>query len=320
MIAVTGAAGFIGSCLVERLNRSGYEDLILVDAPEKSAAPNLTNKGYRTYLDRKLFPDWLASHLKDVRCVFHIGARTDTTERDEQVFVELNHGYSKIIWSLCTRGGIPLIYASSAATYGDGKLGYSDDHALIPQLQPLNAYGWSKQNMDCWVLEQTDAPPRWAGFKFFNVFGPNEYHKGRMASVIFHAFHQIRQTGKMKLFRSNDPLIHNGGQQRDFIYVPDVVDVLFDFFSNSRPNGIYNLGTGQAHTFIALANSVFEALSLVPDIEFIDMPGDLLKTYQNYTCANMQKLRHTGYSKPMWEFGDAVRDYVQQYLATGRYY
>ncbi|MCC6754610.1 MAG: ADP-glyceromanno-heptose 6-epimerase [Saprospiraceae bacterium] len=319
MIAVTGAAGFIGSCLVERLNRSGHEDLILVDAPEKSSTPNLTNKRYRSYLDRKQFPDWLATHLQEVQCVFHIGARTDTTERNEQVFVELNHGYSQNIWSLCTRGGIPLIYASSAATYGDGKLGYSDDHALIPQLQPLNAYGWSKQKMDCWVLEQTATPPRWAGFKFFNVFGPNEYHKGRMASVIFHAYHQIRQTGKMKLFRSNDPSIPDGGQQRDFIYVPDVVDALFDFFSNRRPNGIYNLGTGQAHPFQALAHAVFGSLGLTPDIEYIDMPVDLLKTYQNYTCAEMQKLRHAGYRKPMWDFGDAVRDYVRQYLVAGRY-
>ncbi|MBK9109498.1 MAG: ADP-glyceromanno-heptose 6-epimerase [Saprospiraceae bacterium] len=320
MIVVTGAAGFIGSCLVSFLNRQGHEELILVDAIEKKNAPNLIGKKFREYIDRDLFLRWFENNAAQIEFVFHIGARTDTTEWNEQIFEELNLNYSKHIWQSCASFGIPLVYASSAATYGDGSFGYSDDHGNIPKLRPLNPYGWSKQYMDQWVLTQDEKPDRWAGFKFFNVFGPNEYHKGRMASVIYHAFHQIQNTGKMKLFRSNDPSIKDGEQKRDFIYVMDLLQVLYAFYKNIKPNGIYNLGSGEANTFKDLVKYCFEALDLPEKIEFIDMPIDLVNTYQNYTCAEMQKLYQTGYDLKMCPFRDSVNSYVKYYLQNSIYY
>lgn len=320
MIVVTGAAGFIGSCLVSFLNRQGHKELILVDEISKINTPNLSGKKYNNYLNRNVFLKWFEKNAAQIEFVFHIGARTDTTEWNEQIFEELNLNYSKHIWQTCASFGIPLLYASSAATYGNGSFGYQDDHGLIPMLRPLNPYGWSKQHMDQWVLTQDEKPVRWAGFKFFNVFGPNEYHKGRMASVVFHAFHQIRQTGKMKLFRSNDSSIKDGEQKRDFIYVMDVLNVLYDFYQSARPDGIYNLGSGEAHSFNDLVKHCFDALELPENIEFIDMPADLVHTYQNYTRAEMQKLYQTGYSHKMSPFQDAVHSYVKYYLKNSLYY
>ncbi|MBK8954108.1 MAG: ADP-glyceromanno-heptose 6-epimerase [Saprospiraceae bacterium] len=320
MIVVTGAAGFIGSCLVSYLNHRGHDNLILADALSKKETPNLYGKKFSAYFDRRIFLNWLESNASQIEFVFHIGARTDTTEFDEQIFEELNVNYSKRIWKICTDYDIPLVYASSAATYGSGEFGYSDDHSKISLLQPLNPYGWSKQYMDQWVLTQDAHPSRWAGFKFFNVFGPNEYHKGRMASVIFHACNQILLSGKMKLFRSNDPSIKDGEQKRDFIYVIDVLEVLYDFYISSRPNGIYNMGSGEAHTFKDLVHFTFESLEIPEQIEYIDMPSDLMKTYQNYTCADMQKLYQSGYNRPMSPFRDSVHAYVKYFLKNQRYY
>ncbi len=320
MIVVTGAGGFIGSCLVSYLNRKGHNDVIAVDEKIKEHHPNLKDKKLKTYIDRDIFLNWFSKNPIEVDFVFHIGARTDTAEQSVELFDALNVNYSKSVWKICTENNIPLIYASSAATYGNGSFGYSDDHAIIPKLQPLNPYGWSKQKMDVWVLEQSTATDQWAGFKFFNVYGPNEYHKDRMASVIMHAHKQIIDTGKVKLFKSNHPDFEDGEQRRDFIYVMDLLDVLYYFFENKISNGIYNLGSGEANTFLNLTRNVFAAMKQEENIEFIPMPQDLNSSYQNYTCADMQKLKATGYEKTFHQFDDAVQEYVGVYLTSGRIY
>lgn len=320
MIVVTGAAGFIGSCLVAALNQAGIENLLLVDdfsKPEKNA--NLTGKKYAAKVDRRAFitnPE----QYGDIELVYHIGARTDTTEFDQSIFDELNVSYSKSIWKFCTVHRIPLIYASSAATYGDGSLGFSDNPSLIPDLQPLNPYGRSKQEFDLWVLKQKERPPVWVGLKFFNVFGPNEYHKGRMASVIYHAFSQISETGRMKLFMSHHPDYENGGQKRDFIYVKDVVNVLMFWAGQRETSGIFNLGTGASRTFNDLAKAVFEAMDLQPEISYIPTPEDIRDKYQYYTQADMIATRKAGYHAPFTPLEDAVKDYVQHYLSTRSYW
>ena len=316
MIVVTGAAGFIGSVMVSRLNEENFKDLVLVDdftKTEKSA--NLEGKTYTEKVPRNEFFTWLKQNQKFVQFIFHIGARTDTTEFNKAIFDELNFTYSQNIWKACVEYGIPLIYASSAATYGAGELGYADDEKLIPQLKPLNPYGESKNNFDIWALKQEQKPYFWAGLKFFNVFGPNEYHKGRMASVVFHAYHQIKSTGKMKLFRSHKTGIKDGMQIRDFIYVKDVVDVLFFLMNHRKNSGIYNLGTGKARSFLDLVNSTFSAMKITPDIEFIDIPEDIRDKYQYYTEAQMEKLRTIGYEKPFTTLEVAINDYVNNFLA-----
>jgi ADP-L-glycero-D-manno-heptose 6-epimerase len=320
MIIVTGAAGFIGSCLTAKLNQEGFTDLVLVDnfsSPVKNR--NINNKSFLTLVERDVFFDWLDAHYKNVDYIFHIGARTDTAEFNMAVFDELNLNYSKRMWEACVRYGIPLVYASSAATYGDGAQGYSDDPALVPVLKPLNPYGISKNEFDKWVLEQTQAPPAWSGFKFFNVFGPNEYHKGRMASVVFHAFNQVKVSGRVKLFRSHKPEFRDGEQLRDFIYVKDVTDVLFFFMQHKAGPGIYNLGTGHARTFLDLINSVFTAIGNEPAIDFIDTPSDIRDKYQYFTEARMQKLLSAGYSKPFYTLENGITEYVREYLQNGQY-
>jgi len=262
MIVVTGAAGFIASYLVGHLNSLGFNDLILVDdfsRPDKEA--NTATKIFSEKIDRSEFPNWLASTTQKIDIVFHLGARTDTTEMSVEIFDKLNLHYSQEIWGICTNKQIPLVYASSAATYGLGEFGYNDDHAIITRLKPLNPYGESKNDFDSWVLEQTSTPPFWAGLKFFNVYGPNEYHKGRMASVIFHSFNQIKSNGQMKLFRSHNPNYTDGGQLRDFVYVKDVASVC-EYLMTEKPNsGIYNLGSGKARTFLDLVSLTFKLCS-----------------------------------------------------------
>lgn len=321
MIIITGAAGFIGSCLVGKLNNKGIKDIVIVDDFSRAdKSNNYTHKAFREKVDRKDLFTWLPAHAKDIEFIFHIGARTDTAEFNMEVFEELNIGYSKNIWNFSSLHGIPMVYASSAATYGDGSLGYDDGHELSERLQPLNPYGVSKNEFDKWVLKQASTPPVWYGVKFFNVFGPNEYHKGRMASVVFHAFNQVKAAGRVKLFRSHRPGYQDGKQLRDFIYVKDVVDALFFMYEHRKDPGIYNLGTGKARSFLDLVNSVFHSLDLEPDIEFIDTPADIRDKYQYFTEAKMDKLRKAGYSKPFHSLEDSISEYVQAYLQSTRYY
>jgi ADP-L-glycero-D-manno-heptose 6-epimerase len=346
MIIVTGAAGFIGSCLVSKLNNKGIKDIVIVDDFSSDIKnKNILYKVFREKIERNVFFEWLGQNSRQVEFIFHIGARTDTTEFNVEIFNELNLNYSKKIWNACVESGIPLIYASSAATYGDGSLGYNDDPALISELQPLNPYGISKNEFDKWVIRQAQAPPYWYGLKFFNVFGPNEYHKGRMASVVFHAFNQAAgyklqasgfrpqasgfrpqasglrpETCSVKLFRSHNPEYKDGEQLRDFIYVKDVIDVLFFLKNHKQDPGIYNLGTGKARTFLDLANAVFASLSLPPEIEFIDTPADIRDKYQYFTEANMQKLRSIGYLKPFYSLEEGITEYVQGYLSNEKFF
>jgi len=320
MIVITGAAGFIGSCLVGELNRSGITDLVLVDDFTKTEkSENLSGKQFAQLVERTVFDQWFQANGAQVSFVYHIGARTDTTEFDKAIFDELNVDYSKMIWNHCVAFNIPLVYASSGATYGLGEIGYDDNEATILQLQPLNPYGWSKQWFDIWALEQPTAPPFWAGLKFFNVYGPNEYHKGRMASVIFHAFNQIQATGGMKLFRSHNPNYTDGGQMRDFVYVKDVVSVCQFLCEGKAKSGIYNLGSGTARPFIDLAVNTFKAMGKEPNISFIDTPEDIRDKYQYFTEANMAKLISQGYDKPFHSLEEGVSDYVKNYLVGHKY-
>ena len=319
MIVLTGAAGFIGSNLLTKLNQEGVTEIIIVDDFSKDEKKkNYEGKKYKEEIHRNNLFSWLDKAEK-IDFVFHIGARTDTTEFDKSIFDELNLNYSKKLWSYCTKNNIPFIYASSAATYGSGELGYKDNHDIIKSLIPLNPYGESKNEFDKWVLTQQEQPSFWAGLKFFNVYGPNEYHKGRMASVIFHTFHQIRNHGKMKLFKSHNPKYKDGEQLRDFIYVKDVVDVIWFLSNNQELSGIYNLGTGKARTFNDLAASTFRSLKLEPNIEYVDTPVDIRDKYQYFTEAVMEKLINTGYNKPFFSLEEGVKDYVCNYLSVGKY-
>jgi ADP-L-glycero-D-manno-heptose 6-epimerase len=321
MIIVTGAAGFIGSCLVRHLNQSGSTDLILVDDfsfPEKNK--NLIEKQFFIKIERIQLFDWLADNNPEIDFVYHIGARTDTTEFNKEIFDELNELYSQKIWNYCTLKNIPLVYASSAATYGLGEFGYSDDHALISKLVPLNPYGDSKNNFDKWVLKQTKSPPFWAGLKFFNVYGPNEYHKGRMASVIFHTYNQIQEKGTMRLFRSHNTKYKDGEQLRDFIYVKDLIEVCLFLKDKLPESGIYNLGSGKARTFLDLSTNTFHSLNLNPSISFVDTPEDIRDKYQYFTEADMTKLVSAGYTKPFHTLEEGVKDYVGNYLSGHFYY
>lgn len=319
MIVVTGAAGFIGSVMVGKLNNKGFTDIVPVDdfsRPQKDA--NLSNKAIREKVDRNAFFEWLEKNHHDVEFIYHLGARTDTTEFDTAVFDELNLNYSKDMWSACVKYGIPLVYASSAATYGMGELGYDDRHDIIPDLKPLNPYGESKNEFDKWVLSQREKPEFWAGLKFFNVYGPNEFHKGRMASVIFHAFLQIKDNGKVKLFRSHRPDYEDGMQLRDFVYVKDVANVMYFLMTFREKSGIYNLGTGRARAFLDLAKGTFRAMNIEANIEFVDTPEDIRDKYQYFTEANMQKLHSIGYTKPFYSLEDGIEEYVQGYLLKNR--
>jgi len=320
MIVVTGAAGFIGSVLVGYLHQQGYDQIIAVDDfTHPSKAGNLRSKGSLIMVERSEFPSWLASK-GEVEVVFHLGARTDTAEFDVDLLNRLNLDYSKSLWKLCAEKGIPFLYASSAATYGDGSQGFKDDESSLEHLEPLNPYGQSKQDFDLWVMQQSQTPPHWSGFKFFNVYGPNEYHKNRMASVILHAFRQIQSSGAMKLFRSHHPDFKDGHQSRDFIYVKDVVHMLHWFWKQQVPNGIYNVGTGKARTFLDLTRATFKAMDQEENISFIDTPKDIRDKYQYFTEADMEKVRSVGYQHEFTSLEKGVEDYVRQYLMEDRYF
>ena len=321
LIVVTGAAGFIGSCMTGFLNRSGFENLIIVDDFSRiDKVPNLEQKKFSFKIERDRLFEWLEKVNAPVSFFIHLGARTDTTEFDYSIHEKLNVEYSKSVWNYCTSKNIPLVYASSAATYGSGEHGYKDDHELAEKLLPLNPYGISKNEFDKWALKQKTSPPRWYGLKFFNVYGPNEYHKGRMASVIFHSFHQIKNNGHVKLFRSHRPDFTDGQQLRDFIYVKDVVKVCAWFMDAHPASGLYNLGTGKARSFYDLAGATFQGLDMKPDIRFIDMPEDIRDKYQYFTEADMQKLIQAGYTEKFCSLEEGVGDYVRNYLSANKYY
>lgn len=317
-IVVTGAAGFIGSCMLQYLHEAGLSPLVAVDDfSKKEKFRNTERKPYLSKVNRTEFFSWLEQNASKVDFIIHLGARTDTTETRWEIFQELNLNYTKEVWTACSMYNIPLIYASSAATYGGGEFGYSDSHSLVEKLQPLNQYGISKNEFDKWALEQVEEekmPPFWAGLKFFNVYGPNEYHKGRMASVIFHSFHQIMNTGEVKLFRSHRPDFQDGQQSRDFVYVKDLVKVIRFLMRTQPASGLYNLGTGKARSFYDLAAAVFDSMGKERNIEFIDTPLDIRDKYQYFTEADMSKLYRAGYEEPFYSLEEGVHDYVTNYL------
>lgn len=327
-IVVTGAAGFIGSVFVQYLNEHGLDNLLLVDDfGVEIKRKNWESKKFIKVIERQAFLAQLANDELSIDAIVHLGARTDTTEFDYAIHEELNVNYSKSLWNYATNKKIPFIYASSAATYGAGEQGYDDRHDIVNSLEPLNPYGISKNEFDKWAIVQEEQPIAWAGLKFFNVYGPNESHKARMASVIFHSFNQIKQTGLVKLFKSHKEGYKDGEQLRDFVYVKDVVKVIgwiLHHMSNKQwdptKNGLYNLGTGKARSFYDLAANTFTAQGLQPNIEFIDMPFDIRDKYQYFTEANMSKLRAAGYTAPFYTLEEGVADYVANYLVLSKGY
>ena len=327
-ILLTGAAGFIGSYLLGYLNKAGYTNIIIADDfSDEDKRFNFDSKQFIAKVERSALFDWLNKENPVIDFVFHLGARTDTTEFDYTILERLNLVYSKEIWNYCTEKNIPLVYASSAATYGSGEFGYKDDHDIVEKLQPLNPYGVSKNEFDKWIIKETSSDrtgvgevPFWAGLKFFNVYGPNEYHKGRMASVIFHSFNQIKSTGKVKLFKSHRPDCKDGEQLRDFIYVEDVAKVCLWLMENKIRSGLYNLGTGKARTFNDLVQATFAGMGQNPVIEYIDMPEDIRDTYQYFTEADMSKLQNAGYEINFSALEEGVADYVKNSLVKKEYY
>jgi len=320
-ILVTGAAGFIGSRFVALCNGLG-RSVVSVDEPAAfRTRPELAGIDFGRVVGLHDLWTWLETEQPRLGAVVHLGACTDTTELNEAYLKAVNLDYSQQIWTYCLRQRLPLVYASSAATYGDGSLGYDDDEALIPRLKPLNPYGQSKEDFDCWALDQERrgaAPPSWSAFKFFNVYGFGERHKGKMASVVLHAFDQIRATGKVRLFKSHKPGVADGHQKRDFIYVRDVVDTLRFALEKPLPRGIFNLGTGQARTFLDLVRCVFRELGKPETIDFIDTPVEIRDRYQYFTEARMDRLRRAGYAAPFTTLEAGVRDYVRDLLAAAR--
>lgn len=323
-MVVTGAAGFIGSCLTGFLNEQGFDQLILVDEFSRlDKVDNLKGKKYIHRIERDDFFNWLHLEKPGIDFVFHLGARTDTTEFDYAVHQRLNLEYSQLIWDYCLVNQVPLVYASSAATYGSGELGYLDNHELPFLLEPLNAYGISKNEFDKWAIRQQSQPPFWAGLKFFNVYGPNEYHKGRMASVIWHAYNQIKQNGTVKLFKSHRPDYLDGQQLRDFIYVKDILKVCYWFLENYKEipsSGLFNLGTGKARSFEDLVKATFSGAGVPVQIQYIDMPEDIRDKYQYFTEARMEKLTGCGYTEPFYSLETGVSDYVKNYLSKNKFY
>ncbi len=315
MIVVTGAAGFIGSWMIKKLNEENFNYIIAVDKfgnPDKER--NLEKANIQERVDRTVFFEWLDQNYELVEFIFHFGARTDTMETDESILASLNTNYTKQLWERCVAYQIPFIYASSAATYGNGEFGFDDDESVLPLLKPLNQYAISKHNFDQWAISQEKKPFFWAGLKFFNVYGPNEYHKGRMSSVVLHAYNQIKAEGELRLFKSHHRDYKDGEQRRDFIYVKDVVDVCVWLMHHRKDSGIYNLGTGNARSFLDLSKAIFNTLNLPARITFIDTPEEIRSNYQYHTEANLEKLASIGYPISFRSLEEGIEDYVNNYL------
>jgi ADP-L-glycero-D-manno-heptose 6-epimerase len=316
MIIVTGGAGFIGSAFVWKLNKEGIDDIVIVDElGTDDKWKNLVNRRFIDYIHKDDFLQMICADKVPLKisAIVHMGACSSTTERDADYLWSNNYLYTKTLAEWTLKRGIRFIYASSAATYGDGTQGFSDDHSKISRLRPINMYGYSKQVFDLWILRNS-LEKKIAGIKFFNVFGPNEYHKADMASVIFKAFHQIRETGKVKLFKSYKKEYKNGGQLRDFVYVKDCVKAMWWLFNNPKANGIFNLGTGEARTWNDLIKAVFAAMKKKTNIEYIEMPESLRNQYQYFTEAQMTKLKKAGCPVKFSSLEDSVRDYVVNHL------
>ncbi len=313
MIVVTGAAGFIGSCVVSRLNQAGEDQIIAVDVLRQNDKwKNLRHLNFSDYLDRSQLFDYLQS-AKNVQSIIHMGACSATTERDAYYLMENNYRYTLQLAEYALKNNVRFIYASSAATYGMGEQGYDDNEARIDLLRPMNMYGYSKQVFDL-KARREGWLKKIVGLKFFNVYGPNEYFKGEMSSVVFKAFNQIREKGYVRLFKSHRPDFKDGEQLRDFIYIKDVLEVIMFFLNHPEINGLYNVGTGKARTFLDLVNATFRAMDLEPKIEFFDMPQELRDRYQYFTEAKMEKLRQTGFNKKFHSLEEGITDYVQNYL------
>ncbi|MCD7956950.1 MAG: ADP-glyceromanno-heptose 6-epimerase [Lachnospiraceae bacterium] len=317
MIIVTGGAGFIGSCVVRTLNDAGRADIVIVDdIATTDKWLNIRNKKYIKYVHKDTFLDELPSYT-GVDAIIHMGAQSSTTEKNFDYLWKNNFEYTKALWNYCAEKQISFIYASSAATYGNGTQGF-DDRMDIDKLLPLNGYGYSKQIFDQWVKHQaTVYPKQHVGLKFFNVYGPNEYFKGSMASMVFHGYKQIQETGSIKLFKSCNPQYEDGGQLRDFVYVKDICSVIFWLLNNPEVNGLFNVGTGKAQSFKELAMATFHALELDTKIIYIDMPEELKEKYQYYTKAEMSKLYDAGYDLPFMDLEAGVKDYVLKHLRKG---
>lgn len=321
MIIVTGAAGFIASALIRELNKYNFNNIIAVDLFNSDLKnQNIEGKKIKIKVNRHELDDWIQLNHEEIEFIFHLGARTDTAEFDRTLLAKLNTDYSKMIWKHCVSYQIPLVYASSAATYGLGEFGFDDQENLSEKLVPLNPYGDSKNEFDIWALNETKKPFFWVGLKFFNVYGPNEYHKDRMASVVYHAFNQITKTDGMKLFRSHNPKYNHGGQMRDFVYVKDVVKVMYWLMHHRKNSGLYNLGSGQARSFLDLVKTVFLAMDKDEKISFIDTPMDIRDKYQYFTEAKMDKLKGIGYPHPFTTLEAGINDYVSHYLKTQKRY
>ncbi|MCW5890789.1 MAG: ADP-glyceromanno-heptose 6-epimerase [bacterium] len=317
-LLVTGAAGFIGARFVDSCTRRGIACTSADKASHFGARAEHRDVDFGAIVDRDDLLPWLERDRPPLAGIVHLGACTDTTETDIAYLDRVNVRYSERLWQFAVAERVPMVYASSAATYGDGSEGFDDDEARIPRLRPLNFYGDSKQRFDCFVLDAERAgqsPPAWSGFKFFNVYGPGERHKGRMASVVLHAFDQIRASGTVRLFRSHRPDVPDGHQRRDFIHVDDVVDALHFALARPLPRGIYNLGTGTARTFLDLAHATFAALGVPPSITWTDTPIDLRARYQYRTEATMDRLAAAGWAHPTVALEDGVRAYVRWLLA-----
>ncbi len=311
MIIITGASGFIGKATAIFFQKNEVSSIVLVDFLKTK--DEKLKKCHFVHTD-DLF-DFIDLKKGQIDLIIHLGAITDTTEKNADLLIKYNLSYSKVIWDKCVEYSISLIFASSAATYGNGELGFSDDHEKVNSLKPLNLYAHSKHDFDKYILNQKNKPPSWFGLKFFNVFGFDESKKGKMASIIFQSFHQILKTNKMQLFKSNDSGIKDGDQCRDFIYINDVIDIIFFLYNKKIKSGIYNVGTGNATTFNRLIQHVFNSINKTTLIDYIEMPSVLQNQYQNYTKADMNKLRNVGYKKEFLNIEKAIKHYISNYLA-----
>ncbi len=323
MILVTGAAGFIGSNLIAALDQPGAGRLVACDLlGDGDKWRNLAKHRISEIVAPEDLFDFLAGNAHDLECIYHLGAISSTTETDVDLIMRVNVRLSQDIWKWCAQHEVPLIYASSAATYGDGEAGFGDDPApgALARLSPLNPYGWSKHLFDCWVMDQLaageKAPAQWAGLKFFNVYGPNEYHKGAQQSVVPQLFSQIMETGRARLFKSHHPDYGDGQQMRDFIWIGDCVRIMLWLAQNPKVSGLFNCGTGESRTFENLAKTVFAALGREPEIDFIPTPGTLRDKYQYFTQAEMDRLTGAGYGQPFTQLEAGVAEYVGEYLNT----